>query len=98
MSMKDELNRKKGLEGDWKRLVEIQEKVLKVQRERIEEKSHSYGSYRETDPKIIMENLGKNVVQFAMAYECGSLEDAMNQGADIINLVLMALDNIIVPD
>ena len=82
---------------DFDQLLRVQEKLLKIQKSRIEEKYPEYGGYQDWDPKNIMENLGKNVVQFAMAYE-GDPDEAMKEGADIINLILMALDNIIVPD
>jgi transposase len=60
--------------------------------QRLEEKWSNRESYENHALKGILENLGRNVVQFTTAVACGDTSGALKQGADILNLTLMALD------
>ena len=83
------------LANDIARLDEIRNGMWKFQVERLEEKSKedwAKGSYRETRGKFILENLGKNLVQFADGLTMLNEKDVLKQGADMLNLVLMCID------
>ena len=59
---------------------------------RLREKWDDRESYEGHALKDIIENLGRNVVQFATAVASGDEKGTIKQGADILNLTLMALD------
>lgn len=81
------------LADDTARLDEIRNGMWKFQVERLEEKYPDRGSYRDVQGKLILENLGKNLVQFADGLVMLNEKDVIKQGADMLNLVLMLIDN-----
>lgn len=92
----------KELQADIERLDYLNEVMNGFRSKRLEEKYPDRGSYRDVDTDDILENLGRNTVQFTLAAaEMGHLHPAietdkeiklLEQGADIISLVLMVID------
>lgn len=80
------------LADDTARLDEIRNGMWKFQVERLHVKWAPWGSYRDTQGKLILENLGKNLVQFADGLTMMNEKDVIKQGADMLNLVLMLID------
>ena len=79
------------LANDIARLDEIRNGMWRFQVERLEEKK-DWGSYRDVKGNLILENLGKNLVQFADGLIMLSEKDVIKQGSDMLNLVLMLID------
>jgi hypothetical protein len=89
------MGKKRTLADDIARLDEIRNGMWQFQVERIEEKSEedwAKGGYTDLQARPIMENLGKNTVQFTEALTMMSEKDIIKQGADMLNLVLMLID------
>ena len=95
-----------GLLEDIEGLDQLNETLTRIRAQRLQEKYPTRGSYRKVDVETILENLGRNTVQFTMvASQMGindssldSLETELEaqlweQGADIVNLVLMVIDH-----
>jgi hypothetical protein len=87
------------LEEDIERLKRIKDGMWQFQVERLEDKqeeAEGYGvplpSYREVIGRAVMENMGRNVVQFTEALVMMDEKDVVKQGADMLNLVLMLID------
>lgn len=80
------------LSSDIGHLKEIREAMWKYQVERLHEKSKEQGSYTDVPGRLILENLAKNLVQFADGLTMLNEKDVIKQGADMLNLVLMCID------
>ena len=89
----EERDRRHQMSIDMGQLTGVRDEIWEIQKARIEEKSPEYGSYQDINPEIILENLGRNLVQFTVACEGGPMGDIKKQGADIMNLVLMIIDH-----
>lgn len=74
------------------RLAEVQKAMWEHQVARIREKFPLLGDYRVRSLDSLLEGLGRNLVQFTGNVISINENGTINQGADILNLTLMAID------